>query len=279
MPRILVGAVLSAVLCAGCANEMGLVTHRPFVGREMVAEAFVGYGGGGIYDAFDVQPAARGGAGNLFGGAGSLGFEPGAGIGNSPTVMAAPREEVKVSAVDPRRVVYCGSFDVVVPQPEKAISATKTLAEQLGGYVLKMTGEAIEIRVPAEKFDQAVAAIEKMGAVMQREVTAQDVTEEYEDLALRIQNARSMLEKLRELLGKAANVKEALEVEREIGRVRAELESLEGRFNRLRNRVAYATLTVTFTPMKEAPRQVRAELPFYWLTQLGLEFLMHYEAH
>ena len=56
MPRILVGAVLSAVVCAGCANEMGLVMHRPFVGREMVAEAFAGYGGGSIYDAFGVQP-------------------------------------------------------------------------------------------------------------------------------------------------------------------------------------------------------------------------------
>jgi hypothetical protein len=181
-----------------------------------------------------------------------------------------------VSGVDPRRVIYTGTFQVVVSDVKHALAETKAAAERLGGYMQQMTEERIVFRVPAERFDQAVETVEGIGTVVHRQVEAQDVTEEYEDLGVQLQNARALATTLRKLLDRAKDVEDALAVEKELARVRERIERLEGRLNRLKNRIAYATLSVTFRPTEQAPGEVVARLPFPWLWRLGLDSLMQF---
>lgn len=278
MRHVLVGVLMVAALAmAGCADEG---RRRPYVGKPIVAEAAVGHGGNIYGGAFSgAVPASRAGEfGDLFGGASGRVFtQDRPGMGSSPTVLEAPAEPAAgVAAVVPRKVIYSGAFDIAVPDVEKAIAETKQMAEKMGGYMQKMTGDGIVVRVPAEKFDTAVEALEKMGAVVEREITAQDVTEDYVDVAIRLENAKRLLEKLRQLLDKAQNVKDALAVETELARVRNQIESLQGRLNVLRNRITYATISATFVPTEEAPEEVRTELPFAWLSETGLDSLFEY---
>ena len=179
-----------------------------------------------------------------------------------------------VVAVEPRRVVYTGSFTLLVADMKAAAERTLRMAEQMGGYMQYMTGSSMVIRVPADKFNEAVACLGNIGTVTDKEVKAQDVTEEYEDLAIRLKNAKALLERLLALLAKADNVKDAIEVEREVNRVRTEIEKLEGQMNRLSGQIAYATLSVRFTQTREAPRELKVSLPFPWLRELGLEHLL-----
>ena len=187
------------------------------------------------------------------------------------TTPAAAAETV--AAVEPRKVIYTGTFTVLVPDAAAAVEAARKLADSLGGYMQHSSLDSIVIRVPAARFGEAAEALKSIGAVTNQEIDAQDVTEEYEDLDLRLRSAKALLDKLLALLAKAEAVKDALEVEREVARVRAEIEKLEGLKNRLSSRIAYATLTVRFTPMKEAPPELKAALPFLWLKELGLEHL------
>ena len=192
----------------------------------------------------------------------------------TPALPAEHATGLRLSVVEPRKVIYKAELSVVVGDADDAVTATRLAAEKLGGYMQRMTTDAIIIRVPAERFDEALAAIDKLGIVTEKDITAGDVTEEYVDLEIRLKNARALLEKLRSLLDMAQNVKEVLAVERELTRIRTEIEKLEGKLNRLTNRIAYATISVAFTEVPDAPDELRIRLPFWWLKTVGVGKLL-----
>jgi len=270
MRNVLVGSLLAiALAAAGCA-DMAYRGPGDIWGREVVGGMYgVSFGRGRSTLGGDVFAEGGGGAALFSTAAAPVGSDPTAGPVDEPA--AGP-----VAEVEPRKVVYSGRFDIVVPDVEKAVAATRKMAETMGGYMQQMTGKGIVVRVPAARFDEAVESLGKMGTITEREVTAQDVTEEYVDLALRLANARKLVEKLQELLGRAKTVKEALDVEKELARVRTEIELMEGQLNRLKSRIAYATLSVEFTPTEEGPENLRPGLPFAWLYDLGLDNLFSF---
>lgn len=111
--------------------------------------------------------------------------------------------------------------------------------------------ERLVIRIPADNFDDLLHDLE--GSVERfdsRTISARDVTEEFLDVSLRIQIKKETEQRYREILAKAKTVRDILEVERYIGRIRTEIESLEGRLKYLENRISFSTLTVTFYQLK-----------------------------
>ena len=180
------------------------------------------------------------------------------------------------AGVEPRKVIYTAKLDIIVADVQSALVEARKVAADMGGYMQHMSGRSITIRVPAEKFNAAVASISKLGPVSDRDITAQDVTEQYTDLEIRLSNGRAALKRLQALLDKAANVKDVLAIEKELIRVRTEIERLQGRMNLLKSRIAYATITVNFNRSAAAPSHIRVKLPFWWLSQLGLDTLMSF---
>ena len=185
-------------------------------------------------------------------------------------------ETPRLTADQTRKVIYTGRFNIVVADVEASAKAAKALAEKLGGYTLRMTMAGVVLRVPAEKFDEAVAELSRLGTVVEKDIAAQDVTDQVMDLQLRLKNAKATRDKLQALLDKAQAVKDALEIERVLQRVTTEVEQLEGQIAKLSNQVAYATLTVAFTRTPNAPAATRVKLPFRWLANLGLDALLEF---
>lgn len=101
----------------------------------------------------------------------------------------------------------------------------------------------IAIRVPSASFDAFIAEISQgVKHFDRKEISAQDVTEEYIDVEARL-NAKRVLEKRYfELLGKATKVSEMLEIESSLSAVREEIEAKEGRLKFLRSQVAMSTV-------------------------------------
>jgi hypothetical protein len=79
-----------------------------------------------------------------------------------------------------------------------------------------------------------------------KNISALDVTEEFIDIEARIKTKKELENRYKELLKQAKKVEEILEIEREIGSLRSEIESAEGRLNYLKDRVSLSTLTVVF---------------------------------
>jgi len=190
------------------------------------------------------------------------------------SLQPLPEDPPKLAAVDPRKVIYTASLKIATADARAAVARTRALADSLGGYMQRMTNDAIVIRVPAESFDRAMEALADVGTIVDQQVTARDVTEEYADQAMRLKNARALLSKLQALLDKATVVEDALAIERQIARVQTEIERLEGQLNSLASQVTYATLTIHFVSGQQIPASMKLRLPFWWLERLGLENLM-----
>jgi hypothetical protein len=98
-----------------------------------------------------------------------------------------------------------------------------------------------------------VDQIAALGKLLNKQITAQEVTEEYVDLTSRRRNLQREELRLLDLLQRAGKVRELLEVEQEVGRVRGEIEAISGRMRYLENRVALSTLTVPFEGPQPKP--------------------------
>lgn len=105
----------------------------------------------------------------------------------------------------------------------------------------------ITIRVPSENFDKLLDDI-TIGVTRfdRKEITIKDVTEDFLDVEARLKTKKELEIRYLEILKKANKVTEILEVEKQIGELRSEIESFEGRLKFLNNQVSYSTLNVIF---------------------------------
>ena len=152
-------------------------------------------------------------------------------------------------------IIRTGNAFIQVDSLESAIAAVRSLAESAGGYIANssiMTGEGqqrqatLEIKIPANRYDQALGGLAGIGKLISSSTNAQDVGEEFVDVSARTANARRMEERLVNLLAtRTGKLEDVLAVERELARVREEIERYEGRLRFLRTQVAMSTLSVT----------------------------------
>jgi Domain of unknown function (DUF4349) len=172
----------------------------------------------------------------------------------SITKISAPgtilRDSVSLSMI-----IRTGNAFIEVDSLESAIAQIRSLAERAGGYIANsaiQTGEGqqrqatLEIKVPSTRYNEAVGGLSGIGKLISSSTNAQDVGEEFVDMTARMTNARRMEERLVNLLAtRTGKLEDVLAVERELARVREEIERYEGRLRFLRTQVAMSTLSVT----------------------------------
>lgn len=108
----------------------------------------------------------------------------------------------------------------------------------------------ITIRVPAKNFDLLLSDVTKgVTKFDSKNIEIKDVTEEFLDIQARLKTKKELESRYLELLEKANNVTEILEIEKEMGLLRSEIESIEGRLKYLESNVSLSTLTMTFYQM------------------------------
>ena len=84
----------------------------------------------------------------------------------------------------------------------------------------------------------------------QRYVASEDVTEKYIDTEARLKNAVALRDRLKALLNQAKDVKDVLEIEKELARVQGDIDSMEGRLKKLKEQVDYAVVDLTLNRRK-----------------------------
>ncbi|WP_319508587.1 DUF4349 domain-containing protein [uncultured Methanolobus sp.] len=105
----------------------------------------------------------------------------------------------------------------------------------------------ITVRIAESEYPSFLENVEALGEVTSKSVSAQDVTEEYIDVTARLENLERQEIRLQEILNMAATVEDVLSVEKELERVRGEIESLTGRLNYLEDRIEFSTINIRVT--------------------------------
>ncbi len=189
-------------------------------------------------------------------------------------VVTGSAKPPEAAAMASPLLIYRANLNMAVFETKKALDKTEEIARDAGGYLVRRDDRSITVRVPAAKFQGALASMMKLGDVLHRDVSVEDVTAQYRDLQIRLKNAEAVRDRLAALLKKAQSVKDALEVERELARVTDEIESMKGKLKLLHELVQFSTITIQFSPQSVEHVDSTVSLPFPWLGDLGLGKLL-----
>ena len=193
-------------------------------------------------------------------------------------------------------LIFTGDIHMEVDKGDISSSIDKVvdLAVERGGYVSKQDDRSVTVRVPSKHFRGAMREMEKVGDVTHRGVQAQDVSEEYHDLGIRLKSLKATRKRLEKFLDRAKSIQEVLRVEQELSRLNGEIDRLEGRMRFLAQRASFSTITVAFAAKPDAPKKIVKDpdpppppppvaprtrpLPIDWLKRVGLSQLMNLET-
>jgi len=173
----------------------------------------------------------------------------------APGTPAAPAPaSAEVSAVDTRKLIRNAQLDLEVKSFQSAMDQITSLTKGAGGYVDtsnsqkggngKLQGTVV-VKVLPQNLDAFLLKLRDLGEVKNQSVSTDDVTKEYFDTQARLDNSRRMETQLQDLLKHAnSKVSDLLAVERELGRVRGEIERMQGQLKLYDFQVQYATVTM-----------------------------------
>ena len=181
-------------------------------------------------------------------------------------------------------IIRRGQASVEVKHVQDALTHIRQSAAQAGGFVANASltsgkeerrSATLELRVPSGQFEALVDALSALGKVESVNSTVQDVGEEYVDIGARASNARRLEARLVEMVAtRTGKLSDLLTVERELARVREEIERYDARLRWLEKHTSMSTLELTlhepFTLIDQPrPGPLAEALALAWQRMVG----------
>ena len=199
---------------------------------------------------------------------------------NSPARFAAvpqATEAVQPSIRTPA-IIRTATLRLIAKNFGGARETVEGMISRANGFIDRMTvtGEASSqrqltgrLRVPGDRLTDTLTRLRQLGAVVEDTQGSDDVTDQIVDLDARITNARATEKRLSEILqNRTGRLSDVLEVERELARVRLDVERLDAEKTNLARRVSYATIDLTIVEERKT-----AESPLTLGTRIRLAAL------
>jgi len=189
--------------------------------------------------------------------------EDSGGSSGSDSSGGSTRTSARVLPDDGRDIVYTGSVTVRVRDVATATRRVETMTSAMGGVVFseetsqlpgkRRLGQAdLTLRVPPAVFGSTLDRVGGLGRELGRTRSARDVTTELADTDSRVRTQERSVARVRSLLAEADTIGEVVQIESELARREADLESLQAQLARLQDVTDLATLEVTLLA-RQAP--------------------------
>ena len=160
-------------------------------------------------------------------------------------------------AQDNRKIIRTGRIALVVTTYDEARAKLDALIDKAGGYIDStevnrrqgaISDATIVIRIPSDAFGPLLPKLRDIGEVVSESTNASDITDQYVDVQARLASAKTLEKRLLELAtDKSGKIDQILAVERELARVRGEVEGYEGRMRQWNDQIAMSTLTLSLS--------------------------------
>lgn len=147
-----------------------------------------------------------------------------------------------------RKLIYTGNLRLQVTSLTSTESAIQDWVSAFKGYITSSSTNGrnlnVTARIPAKSFFSAFDEAGNLGTVENRDISTEDVTEQFYDLSTRLNTRKIFRERLQSYLSNAKDMKDLLSIEAELSNVQSDIEVMEGRFRRLSNQIDYATIHI-----------------------------------
>jgi hypothetical protein len=181
--------------------------------------------------------------------------EPGTAAEATSYAAEPASAETPASEVANRKLIRNATVELEIVSFDNAVQKITAFANEERGYVAttssekqangKLRGEVI-VKVLPENLDRFLQKIRGLGELKNQTLGTEDVTKAYFDTDSRLKNARVMEQRLIEMLKtKTGKVSDLLQVEKELGRVREDIEKMQGELKYWDSQVQFATVTIS----------------------------------
>jgi hypothetical protein len=177
-------------------------------------------------------------------------FATGASESQGGQSFTLPSQESLAGAM----LIRTGQASVQVDSLDAGINRIRVMAQRTGAIIANTSVQggkdqvrtaSLELRIPSNRFDEAIAGLAPIGTLESVNVSVQDVGEEFVDIQARVKNAERLEQRLIDLLAnRTGKLSDVMTVERELARVREEIERYQGRLRYLSSRASVSTLAV-----------------------------------
>lgn len=161
-----------------------------------------------------------------------------------------------------RIVIYTATLRIVADDPDMTVDQIGGLAEDLGGWIVNSNVSSrnnamygiINVRIPAEQLDYVVETIKGYGvSVVSEVISGDDVTNQYVDMASRLENLQTSETQLQTIMQSAESVEDVLATFRELTRIRGDIESIQGQLSYYDESSTFSGVSVNVDPFIPTP--------------------------
>lgn len=123
----------------------------------------------------------------------------------------------------------------------------------------RLVSSTLTLRVPSDRFDEAMAALARLGRVAHQSRSAEDVTTQVIDVDARVEAAQRTIQQIERLLHRARRLSDVIAIESDLARRQADLDSLKQQQAWLRDQTSLSTITLELArPLAGAAEPTRA---------------------
>lgn len=174
---------------------------------------------------------------------------------------ALAESDIGTVSLGERKIIREATLRIEAKDVADAINWATALSVRTGGYTTHSNSwmvndqqhASFSFAVPVERFEEAMEQTRSLGKVLGENISTRDVTAQYVDIEARIENLEVTTERVRSFLLDTTNVKQTLEVNRELTRLEGDLNSLKGQRNVLARQTSFSTIHLELMPIPVPP--------------------------
>ncbi len=169
----------------------------------------------------------------------------------------APIIAETATVFDASKIIYRGRIALNTDHYQETFDKITNYTEEVGGFIQESgsnfmaqdTKQAnsgyLTIRIPADKFSQAMETIQSFASPINADVTTSNITQQYQDVEMQLNNLKLQEQRLLELLKEATTMTDLLAIESELNRIRTEIDQLTSTKKNWDVEINYATIDVS----------------------------------
>jgi len=166
----------------------------------------------------------------------------------SVTDVTASAAAVRGVALGAGGMVTAEDVSSSEPRPPEPQPGASTWTWRSASVAPRRDSGTVTFAVPAAQLDAVLDQLVKLGAVVQRTSSSQDVTSTYVDAQSRIGTMKSSIDRLRALMTQTTGIDQIVRLETELSQREADLEALQATLATLDKKVTMSTVVVTLLP-------------------------------